>query len=312
MEIDDIKAEDMTALNAQGYTENDLAMLAPSEVQALLAVGADGTSGDHEGSNADHDAAAAEQDAAEQAAAAAATTSTAAATAAAEGSEDGTDDDAADAGVQFKVEVPADALEQIKTLKDEDKAAFKQLMDGVIDADAYQVIKERVEASVDSLKELSMQARTLETVNKQTAEQNAVNAWKAAETEAFTVAKAEGLDYRGKPALLAAFNHNLRALGADPKNERRDAPWFLTEAHRLTKEALGITAVAPVVKKGATTTPKAVDLSTLPPTLRSVPTAATGAIDGDEFAHMRNLEGLALERAHASLTDAQRDRWMAE
>ncbi len=296
MEISDILPADLTNLQAQGYTESDLSMLAKSEVQALLDVPADDAG---ERSNADHDAAAAEQDAAAKPAVA--------------GNE--SKDAAAEPPEpvalvpQFKVDVPADAKEQIATLKGEEKAAFKRMMDGEIDADEYQVVRERTEAAADELKTKALTASIFEQANQQTAEQTAQAQWNAAETAAFNEFTAEGLDYRAKPALLAAYNHSLQALGKDPKNEKRDAPWFLAEAHRITKDALGI---APTAKKVDRDSRSVVDLSDLPPTLRSVPIAATGAVNSDEFAHMRNLEGLELERAHARLTNDQRDRWMAE
>jgi hypothetical protein len=66
------------------------------------------------------------------------------------------------------------------------------------------------------------------------------------------------------------------------------------------------------VKKDATNVRGRVDPTEMPPTLRNVPIAATGAVNADEFAHMRNLGGLELEKAHARLTPDQRDRWMAE
>jgi len=85
------------------------------------------------------------------------------------------------------------------------------------------------------------QART----NRLTPEQVARNEWNRAENAAMNSFKNEGLDYRAKPALLAAYNTHLKALGADPKNERRDAAWFLNEAHRMTKGDLGIATKTP-------------------------------------------------------------------
>ena len=295
MDIQDINAADMTALTAQGYTENDLAMLAKSEVNALLAVPVDGASGTN--STDPHADAQAAQDAAN------ATTAVEADAAAAEA--------AANAPFipNYSAEVPADAADQIKALKTEERAAFKQLMDGEIDADAYQAIRDRVETDSDTLKTQALTASIFQQANAQAQEQSARTEWNKSEAAAFNAFKSEGLDYKAKPALLAAYNTNLKTLGADPKNENRDAPWFLAEAHRLTKDDLGFTAAT---KKIAPTARNGVDLTELPPTLRSVPVAATGAVNADEFAHMRNLDGLELERAHARLTNDQRDRWMAE
>lgn len=292
----DINETDLANLTAQGYTEQDLSMLAKSEIAALLDVPADDDSGTS--SSDPHSGAADEQDAA----AAAATAANAAVEAEAAAAN-------APFVPQYSAEVPADAKEQITALKTEESASFKKLMDGEIDADEYKLVKDRTEAAIDELKTKAMTASIFEQANAQAAEQNARAEWSKSESAAFNSFKAEGLDYKAKPALLAAYNTNLKALGADPKNENRDAPWFLAEAHRLTKDDLGFT---PIAKKAPPTPRNGVDLSEMPPTLRSVPVAATGAVNADEFAHMRNLEGLELERAHARLTNDQRDRWMAE
>lgn len=318
MDIDDIKAEDMTALQAQGYTEQDLAMLAPTEVAALLAPESDDSTG-----GADHDAAAAEQDEAVAAAAktAAAVEPDAAALAAAKATETVNAEAAAAAGdveegeakpfsPTFKVEVPADAKEQIAALRTEHDEAFGKLMAGEIEAADYKAIKNRTDDAIDDLKTKALTASIFQQANEQTQDQIAANEWKTAERAAFEGFKSQGLDYQAKPALMAAYNTHLKALGNDPKNERRDAPWFLAEANRLTRADLGLPAAA--AKKGADPARNRVDLSELPPTLRGVPAAATGAIGADEFAHLRNLDGLELERAHAKLTPEQRDRWMNE
>lgn len=304
MDIASIKEEDMTNLTSQGYTAADISMLGETEVKALLQPERTGYAEDDP-----HEADAADQDAAAAAAAAASATPAAAA-------EDPPADpvatlpaDPVGLAVQFTADVPADAEDQLKALKTEEREAFKRLMDGEIDSDDYQAVRDRVEGEVDTLKTKMMQASIFQQANTQAAEQAAKNEWTRAETAAFDGFKAEGLDYKAKPALLAAYNTNLKALGADPKNERRDASWFLTEAHRLTKEDLGV-----VTKPKIPVVPgkEKVDFANLPPTLRSVPVAATGAIASDEFAHMRNLTGTALEKAHAALTEAQRDRYMAE
>ena len=287
----DINDTDLANLTAQGYTEQDLSMLAKSEIASLLAVPSD-----DEGVTSDSDPHAAE----------AAAQEAAATQARAEQAEQAP----REAFVpQYSAEVPADAKEQIKALTTEERTAFKQLMDGELDADAYQEIRDRTEAAKDDLKTKALTASIFEQANTQAAEQSARAEWTKSETQAFNSFKADGLDYKAKPALLAAYNTNLKALGADPKNENRDAPWFLAEAHRLTKDDLGF---VPAAKKGTPPSRNGVDPSELPPTLRSVPVAATGSVNADEFAHMRNLEGIALEKAHAALSNDQRDRWMAE
>lgn len=215
---------------------------------------------------------------------------------------------------QYTAEVPADAQEQIQTLTKEVDDAFDKLMEGELDKDQYRAIKTRVEAAVDDLKTKALTASIFEQANQQNAMQAAQAEWTRSEAKIFTDAKAEGLDYKGKPALLAAFNHNLKALGNDPANENRDAPWFLTEAHKRTKADLGITGAAPAPAPAAPTPPapkpKGVDLSQVPPTLGRVPPAADPTVAGDEFAHLSTLTGGDLEKAVAKMTPEQQERWL--
>lgn len=314
MELKDITADNLATLTAQGYTEQDLSMLAPSEVQALLAVPTDDAAATA-GATDPHEAAAAAQDAAAAAAAAAGGEKPAGEKT---GAEAGADEGAAVAATdrpfvpQYSAEVPPDAKEKITALQAEEADAFKKLMDGEISAEDYQAVRTRTSTEIDTIKEQSLTAKIFEQANQQTADQLARAEWTRAETASFNAFKTEGLDYKARPALLAAYNTHLKALGADPKNENRDAQWFLTEAHRLTKADLGI-VTNPGTKPGdATATRSGVDPAEIPPTLRNVPMAAANAVNADEFAHMRNLTGLELEKAHARLTPEQRDRWMSE
>lgn len=301
MRIEDITPADMANLNAQGYQESDLSMLAESEVKALLFTESTSEGLDpHEQAEQDQiDAEAASKEAAAGGEPASSVTSYAA--------EAEDDAPAASFVPQYTFDVPADAKEQIEALKVEERAAFKQLMDGTIEADAYQVIRDRTETAQDELKDKVMKASIFEQANVQASEQVARAEWNKAQAASMTAFKAEGIDYLAKPALLAALNVNLKALGADPKNERRDGAWFFTEAHRLTKDDLGF-----VTKKVVQVQRNGVDVGEMPPTLRNVPVASTGSVSADEFAHMRTLNGVALERAHAAMTPDQRDRWMAE
>ena len=280
MNIQDVSEADLTALKSQGYTEADVNLLSADEVQSLLIVIPE----DDDDGRDPHAEAMQEQDAAAVEAASTPPEQPAAETAPAEEPPE-----------PAKVPPPDEITEKITTLKAEEREAFKRLMDGEIESEAYLEIKERVEGEVDALKEQAREAqRTM---------QDAQREWQNAEKAQMAAAKAEGLDYMAKPALLAAFSTHLRALGGDEKNAKRDSAWFLSEAHKLTKADLGITTPAKNTSRG-------VDIAEIPPTLRGVPPAATGAVNTDEFAHMRNLEGIALERAHAALTEAQRDRWM--
>ena len=200
----------------------------------------------------------------------------------------------------FVPEVPADAKERLDAIKAEHDAAFDKLIEGTLEPSEYRAIKDRTEAEADALKEQMLAAR----IFTQQAEANARNEWQRAQVATMAEAKAEGLDYAAKPALMAAYNVHLKALGANPANEDKNAAWFLTEAHRLTKEDLGIkTRPRSDPRRGT-------DLSAVPPTLRNTPAAADPNIAGDEFAHLGNLEGVALEKAVAKMTPEQQERWL--
>lgn len=302
MNVQDLNPDQLTNLQASGYTADDLALLAPSEVEALLgSQRADTTTEDDP-----HEAAAQRQ--AQQQTAADGNDAADAGKAAAQATADADADQAKPQRevIRYDVSVPADAEDKIKELRGEDKAAFQRLMDGEIDAEEYQAVKDRVDGEVDKLRSKVLTAQVLEQANAQHEQQAAENEWKTAEHAAFADFKGDGLDYKAKPALLAAYNVHLKALGSDPKNEQRDADWFLREAHKQVCADLGIT---PKQKQRANP-PAGVDFAELPPTLRSAPAAASSAINADEFTHLSNLDGLALERAVAALTDAQRERWL--
>jgi len=144
----DINETDLATLNAQGYTEQDLSMLAKSEIAALLDVPADdsGTS-----ASDPHAAAAAEQEAAAAAA-----------------PKVEVEQVPRETFVpQYSAEVPADAKEQIAALTTEERTAFKQLMAGEIEADAYQEIRDRTEVAKDELKTKALTASIFEQANTQ-------------------------------------------------------------------------------------------------------------------------------------------------
>lgn len=216
---------------------------------------------------------------------------------------------------QYSAEVPADAKEQIAALKAEERAAFAKLMDGEegMDTEAYNAIRDRTDAAIDDLKTRALTASIFRQATEQAATQRAREEWDAAKSQCFAQFKADGQDYTdaSKPGLLAAYNHHLKALGANPANEDRNSDWFLREAHRLTRADLGITTKA-ASQSGANQiqVARGVDKSAIPPTLSRVPPAADSSIAGDEFAHMANMSGAALEKAIAGMTPEQLDRYL--
>ena len=215
-------------------------------------------------------------------------------------------DDASGFEAPYKVDLPADADQKLNALKTEERDAFKKFSDGDLTAEAYTEIRERTEAESDEIKQQITVARTLAAAN----EQNAETAWKRAQRAEFATFKTEGLDYMGKPAMLAAYNHHLKGLAGKPEHEAKSAEWFLREAHRLTKADLGITAAAPTPAPTPAPKPRGVDPATLPPTLARVPPAADATVDGDEFGYMASLRGADAEKALAAMTPEQLERYL--
>jgi hypothetical protein len=212
---------------------------------------------------------------------------------------------------QYSAEVPADAQQQIDALRSKERAAFKQLMAGEsdMDEDAYEAIRAPIEQQIDDLKAKMLTASIFKQATEQAQVQRAREEWETAKAQAFEKFKADGLDYSDpkRPGLMAAYNHHLKALGSNPANEDKTGTWFLKEADRLTREDLGIKPAPPALAKPA----RGVDRSAIPPTLSRVPPSADSAISGDEFSHLSSLDGAALEKAIAKMTNEELDRYLA-
>lgn len=212
-------------------------------------------------------------------------------------------DNAAQYRPAYEVNMPADAADQVKTLRVEKADAFDKLMDGEMTAAEYRAIETRTDDSVDAIRSKVLTANVLAAANEQQAQAE----WQRNEQAEFTKFKAEGLDYRAKPGLLAAYNTHLKSLAALPENETKDAGWFLRKAHEMTKEELGIKPTAAAKPEAK---PRGVDRSAIPPTLSRTPPAADPAIAGDEFAGMQGLKGSDAERAFAKMTPEQQERYL--
>lgn len=215
------------------------------------------------------------------------------------------DDDDAPETAPYTVDVPADASEQLATLKTEHDNAFRELMDGNMAETAYREIADRTQAAQKAIESKMLTANVLSEMSQQ----QAANEWKRAQAAEFTSFKTAGLDYQGKPALLAAYNVNLKSLATVPENEAKSAKWFLREADRLTRADLGLTAT-PAASPAPAPAARGVDRTQIPPTLSRVPPAVDPTVAGDEFAHIASLTGAAAERAYAQMTPEQQERYL--
>lgn len=235
------------------------------------------------------------------------------------------DDDGSDEPFipRFEVKAPADADAQIKAAQDEIDAArikrreaLKQYDDGTIDSEAYAKALDEADAAIDAARErkaeVQAQVREAKVAAHTTAklEQQATEReWQRASDRSMKAFAADGVDYRGKPALLEAFNYNLRAIANDKANQDKDAEWLLAEAHKKTQADLGLTSTTAKPAGKSQTDDRRVDKSTIPPTLRSAPVAAQPSTEDNEFAHLEGLSGAKLEAALSRMSPEQLERY---
>lgn len=207
---------------------------------------------------------------------------------------------------------PADIADKLAALKTEERAAFKQLMAGEMEPEDYQAIKDRTDAESDTLKAQKLKAE----LSAEMAEQQAQREW-ANNCSAFAaqVKANEGIDYLGNETLFNFFNEEVKRLARHPGNVNKPMEWqlkgVLEDAHKAVKEAMGLVVKA---KPAAPTAPAAPRpqrpaANTIPPSLSKMPAAADPDVAADEFSHMRNLSGTALERAIAALSSEQLERY---
>lgn len=201
----------------------------------------------------------------------------------------------------------ADIADKLAALKTEERDAFKQLMAGEMEAEDYQAIKDRTDAESDALKAQKLKAELSAEMQAQQAERDWRN---ACDAFAAKVKAGEGVDYAGNKVLGRALDAEVRDLAANPDNANKPAEWFLTEAHKAVKAAMGIQAKPAAPAPAPAPRPQRPAANTIPPSLSKMPAAADPDVAADEFSHMRNLTGTALEKAIAALTPAQLDKYM--
>jgi len=229
--------------------------------------------------------------------------------------------------VSYTIAAPEDADAQIKALRTEKAAAFKQLMDGDLTPEQYSAKEDEVTGKISEIERQVTAARVATEISVQNAQRSYLGKVNALLDRARDV---DGVDYRaeGNKHLHDALDRTVKWLANDPSNADKPEQWFLDEAHAMVKGRFGVgkAAAAPAGQQGgadgkpaaakppATTSRagKAPDLSGVPPTVRNLPAAADGGATGDdggEFAHLNGLTGMALERAVARMTPEQQQRW---
>lgn len=178
--------------------------------------------------------------------------------------------------------------------------ALAKLMDGTLEVEDYT----KIEAEADKAIREGERAIIKAEVSREMLEQQQANEWDQAANAFIEAAKTQGIDYRANNILATALDAEIKRLANLPENNDKPAGFFLREAHKAVSSAFNLTAKAPAAAP-AKGKGRAVDLSAIPPSLSTLPVAADSPIQGDRFAHLRGLDGLALERAMAKMSEAE-------
>lgn len=183
--------------------------------------------------------------------------------------------------------------------------ALAKLMDGTLEVEDYT----KIEAEADKVIREGERAIIKAEVSREMLEQQQANEWDQAANAFIEVAKTQGIDYRANNILANALDAEIKRLANLPENNDKPAGFFLREAHKAVSSAFNLTAKAPAAAP-AKGKGRAVDLSAIPPSLSTLPVAADSPIEADRFAHIRRLEGPALERAYAKLSEADQEEFL--
>jgi hypothetical protein len=183
-----------------------------------------------------------------------------------------------------------------------DKAELRsKLSDGDIDIEQYETAKDAITAQETELK---LEQRDYENAVKRDQDtQRQKWEW---EQEQFFEAE-ENKSYKDKgllgTALNAALNSKVIELAKDPANSKRSGSWFLQEADRQVRDAMGLTKVpAKQEKQEKQEKSRKPDLSGIPKTLGNLPAAEQMETGTTEFSYLDKLEGIALEQALATIS----------
>jgi len=206
---------------------------------------------------------------------------------------------------------PVDGFDDKMRALNEDKAkAFKQFTDGEIDASAYAQAEQNYLDQRDQLRSAKERAELANSMKEQTEQQRWM--WEVDQFKK-TALRADGVDYK-EDKFNNALDRWVKVLAADPENAEQSGEWLLNEAHKNVMLQYGVTkpATAAAASAAAARQGRQPDLSKIPPAnLAKVPAAAEGDSGSSEFAHLDNLEGIALERALAKMSSEQQERYLA-
>lgn len=202
---------------------------------------------------------------------------------------------------RYEVKAPEDFDAKIAAAEQRDAAAFKQLLDGEIDAEAYAAVKSEVGKEIRHLEREQVRFETLQEANAQAAAQEQANALNAIKVEA----KKLGLDYDADAKAQRQFNAMLDAVLNDPDNAAMSPAQIYAEANKGVFALRGIKAAEAPAPAPAPSASKVRTAPPAPPTLRNLP-AASAPTSGDIGDKLSRLSGPDFEEAYSKLSPAQR------
>ena len=211
---------------------------------------------------------------------------------------------------------PQGASEQRATLRAEQAAALQQLMDGEITPEDYSTKNNEAQDKLEALVRAEASDMTRETIIRDAM-------MKDYSAEVATVQKAiraAGLDMKANDGAIGGEFDRVVRMFAQEATARGlvDVPGNLAASkaalqeaqdYMLRRQGKATPAASPSQPAPQARKPAPPDRSQFPPTLANVPAAADATIV-NEFAHLENLEGSALERALARLTPDQQERYL--
>lgn len=200
----------------------------------------------------------------------------------------------------------AEAIKEERKQLLADKAkALKDMMDGVIDPDAYSAREAEIQQALDDL----LVRKTLHEANVQSEQQANTAAINAIIQRA---KKAGEIDYQADEKAQRQFDTALNMLAQDPDEASTPRAELLEKAHAAVLAVRGIAKKPAAAAAPAPTPAKPRENGKGPITLRNVPAAEMPNSGGGIVEEMGRLTGVAYQEAYERLTPAQKARLLED
>lgn len=196
---------------------------------------------------------------------------------------------------RYEAEPVEDYEKQVESFAEQKKVLRQQYQDGDLDLDEYENQKEEIAKQELDLHDAKLKADLATDQNRQVADQR----WQW-EQERF-LAQKENTIYQDS-GLYNMMSTYIQELSNDQANEGKPYNWFLEEADRRVRNHL----VAPKQPKKS----RKASRGNIPPNLGDLPAAEQAETSSDEFSKLDGLDGMALEKALAKMSQSEQDRYL--